>query len=122
MIESRGLQYFSVTGLHRLGGKAGLLGEYIEEAKTYVWHKTGVPGQDALLILRQLILPSQTKGSQTAQAIGKTLGMPSDQVRDVLNAFADLFLVNPLPTGATEGDLNSAQEYELMHEHLRIGN
>jgi tetratricopeptide (TPR) repeat protein len=121
MVEARGERYFSVTELQRLGGKAGLLRAYIEKAKNYVWHKTGVPGEQALLILRQLISPSQTKRGQTSQAIGETLGIPSRQVRDVLEAFAEQYLINSLPVDAAEGDAAaraSAQQYELMHEHL----
>jgi hypothetical protein len=121
MLESVGIHSFSATGLRRRGGKAGLMRAYIEDTKTYVWHKTGVPGDQALLILRQLISPAQTKWAQTAHAIAQTMGMPAVQVAQVLDAFAEKYLVNRLPAEATGTDtagLASAPRYELMHEYL----
>jgi formylglycine-generating enzyme required for sulfatase activity/serine/threonine protein kinase len=121
MLESVGIHSFSVTGLRRRGGKAGLMRAYIEDTKTYVWHKTGVPGDQALLILRQLISPAQTKWAQTAHAIEQTMGMPAVQVAQVLDAFAEKYLVNRLPAAAAGHDgagLASAPRYELMHEYL----
>jgi hypothetical protein len=97
MIESVGVRNFSAEGLNRLGGKIGLFRAYIEEAKTYVRHKTGVSGEKALLILRRLISPAQTKWAQTAQSIGEALNVPADQVEKVLEAFADKYLVKRLP-------------------------
>jgi hypothetical protein len=70
MLESVGLQQVSVAGLRRQGGKAGLMRAYIEDAKTYAWHKTGVPPDQTVLILRQRISPAHTKWAQTASAIG----------------------------------------------------
>lgn len=121
ILESVGIQHFSVAGLRRLGGRAGLMRAYIEDAKTYVWHKTGVPDNQALLILRHLISPAQTKWAQTAQSIGKSLSTPVDQVAQVLDAFAEKYLVNRLPAEAPGGDaegLAPSHRYELMHEHL----
>jgi formylglycine-generating enzyme required for sulfatase activity len=121
MIESVGVENFSVAGLARLGGKTGLLRSYIEDAKDYVWRKTGIPGDQALLVLRHLISPAQTKWAQTAESVGKALGMPLDRVEKVLEAFAEKYLVNRLPA---EGDGNdpsrrtSSHRYELMHDHL----
>lgn len=121
MIESIGIKHFSVAGLRRLGGKIGLLRAYIEDAKDYAWRKTGIHGNQTLLILRQLISPAQTKWSQTAQSIGEDLGIPSDLVEKVLDAFAEKYLVNPLPIetlGNNLGGLTFSKQYELMHEHL----
>jgi len=121
MIESLGMRNFSAAGLSRLGGKAGLMRAYIEDAKTYVLHRTGVPDDQALLMLRQLISPAQTKWTQTAQAIGAALNTSAGQVEQVLNAFAEKYLVNRLPAEVAEGSAEvkeSAQRYELMHEHL----
>ncbi|MGA9770354.1 MAG: hypothetical protein WBV94_15050 [Blastocatellia bacterium] len=121
MIESSGLKNFSVAGLKELGGKIGLLKAYIEEAKIYVWRKTAVPSEKALLILRQLISPAQTKWAQTPQSIAVGLAIPSNQVAKVLDAFADRYLVNLLPitTDGTSSDaVGAARQYELMHEHL----
>lgn len=121
MIESFGNSYFSVAGLKRLGGKLGLLRAYIEDAKTYVWRKTAVSGEKALLILRQLISPAQTKWAQTPQSVAMALNLPPIQVKKVLDAFAEKYLVNPLMVIADEanaGQTAPAEQYELMHEHL----
>lgn len=120
MIELVGTTYFTVAGLRRLGGKAGLLRGYVEEAKTYVWRKTGIPPEQALLVLRQLISPAQTKWARTTGDIADALGLPSNQVTEVLNAFADRYLVNRLPAEETASDStdSSILRYELMHEHL----
>lgn len=121
MLESVGSHSFSVAGLRRRGGKAGLMRAYIEDTKTYAWHKTGVPGDQALLILRQLISPAHTTWAQTAHAIAQTMGMPAVQVAQVLDAFAEKYLVNRLPAVAAStdtADLAAVPRYELMHEYL----
>jgi tetratricopeptide (TPR) repeat protein len=123
MLESAGSRNLSVAGLKRVGGKLGLLRAYIEEAKTYVWRKTGVSGEIALLILRQLISQAQTNWAQTPQSIEVGLGLPAIQVERVLDAFAEKYLVNRLPltsgvSGAQETDAEPSRQYELMHEHL----
>ena len=121
MLESVGLQQVSVAGLRRQGGKAGLMRAYIEGAKTYAWHKTGVPPDQTVLILRQLISPARTKWAQTASAIGQALGTPAAPVAQVLDAFAEKYLVNRLPAELADGngaDRPTAQRYELMHEYL----
>ncbi len=114
MIESIGIENFSADGLRRLGGKTELIRAYIEEAKTYVWRKTVVSGDSALLILRQLISPARTKWTQTPKAISNELNIPAQQIKSVLDAFAEKFLVNRLPAEEPSQD----PRYELMHEHL----
>lgn len=124
MIESVGIENFSVDGLRRLGGKTALIRAYIEEAKEYVWRKTAISGDQALLVLRQLISPARTKWSRTPEVIAKDLNMPAIQAQNVLDAFAERFLVKRLPdeagTSAQQGDRLSHTDgrYELMHEHL----
>jgi tetratricopeptide (TPR) repeat protein len=120
MIESVGIENFSAHGITRLGGKAGLFRAYIEEAKSYVWRKTGVLGDQSLLILRQLISPAQTKWTQTSLAVAKALKLPAAQVESVLKAFAEKFLVNQLPPeDSPDGKRGSTVlRYELLHEHL----
>ena len=110
-----------MAGLRRQGGKAGLMRAYIEGAKTYAWHKTGVPPDQTVLILRQLISPARTKWAQTASAIGQALGTPAAPVAQVLDGFAEKYLVNRLPAELADGngaDRPTAQRYELMHEYL----
>ena len=58
MLESAGVENFSAKKLKQMGGKLGLLREYIENAKNHVWHKTGVAGKDSLRILSYLISPA----------------------------------------------------------------
>jgi tetratricopeptide (TPR) repeat protein len=121
MIEASGVRSFSVAGLKRLGGKLGLLRAYIEDAKTYVFRKTAVSGEKALLVLRQLISPSQTKWAQSPQTIAVNVNLPPLQVKKVLDAFADKYLVYPLPIATDDvgtETLAPVQQYELMHEHL----
>jgi hypothetical protein len=121
MLESVGLQQMSVTGRRRHGGKVGLMRAYIEDAKTYAWRKTGVPSDQTVLILRQLISPARTKWAQTASAIGQALGMPATPVAQVLDAFAEKYVVNRLPAELVDGhdaDQPAGQRYELMHEYL----
>jgi tetratricopeptide (TPR) repeat protein len=116
MLEAIGDSNFSVARLRQKGGKAGLYRDYIETAKTYVLRKTAVPGERSLLILRELISPAGTKWAQTAQTIAKRRGWEEREVEKVLQAFADQFLVNPLPEEPTGEDRGI--RYELMHEHL----
>lgn len=121
MLESLGVKNFSVGGLKRLGGKAGLLLRYIEDAKTYVWRKTGVPRDEALLILRELVSPARTKWTQSAESVAAKRKLPVDQVERVLNAFGERYLINQLPEEATDGGTDVTRltsRYELMHEHL----
>lgn len=121
LLESVGVHQMSVAGLRRQGGKAGLMRTYLDDAKTYAWHTTGVPADQTLLVLRQLISPAGTKWTQTAAAIGWDVGLPAAQVARVLDAFAAKYLVNPLPAESAESaedDPVGAQRYELMHEYL----
>ncbi len=125
MIESVGIENFSVDGLRRLGGKTALTRAYVEEAKKYVWRKTGVSGDSALLILRQLITPARTNRTRTPEVISKDLNIPAAEAQSVLDAFAERFLVKRMPDEAgTPAPLEGYQEhtggarYELIHEHL----
>ncbi|MCS6328564.1 MAG: TIR domain-containing protein, partial [Nitrospira sp.] len=121
MIEQIGINYFSAVGFREVGGKLGLLRRYIDDAKAYVWHRTGVPGDQALLILRQLISPARTKWTQTAQSIGNACRIPAYKVEKVLEAFSARYLVNPVldNEAADSGiDARTSLQYELMHEHL----
>jgi tetratricopeptide (TPR) repeat protein/energy-coupling factor transporter ATP-binding protein EcfA2 len=120
MMELVGIKNFSASGLRLKGGKTGLLRDFIEDAKKYVWRRTSVSGDQALLILRQLISPAQTKWAQTAQSISITLNIPDKQVESVLEAFGEKYLVNRLPgdIGSDRGKGQRPWKYELMHEHL----
>jgi len=122
MIESVGIENFSVDGLRRLGGKTALIRKYVEEAKEYVWRKTAISGDQALLVLRQLISPARTKWSRTPEVISKDLNIPAIQAQKVLDAFAERFLVKRLPdetgTPAQQEGHHTEARYELMHEHL----
>jgi len=113
MLEAVGGEVFSAEAFRRRGGKAELLRKYIEDAKGFVWRRTGVSGDQALLILRKLISPARTKWPQTAAAISAELGFSSAEVELVLEAFAERFLVKALPA-----DEAGQTRYELMHEHL----
>ncbi len=113
MLEAVGVEVFSADAFRRRGGKAGLLREYIEDAKVFVWRRTGVSGDQALLILRKLISPARTKWPQTVASISDGLGLRSAEIELVLEAFADRFLVKALPA-----DEAGQTRYELMHEHL----
>jgi hypothetical protein len=120
-LEEIGIENFSVDGLRRMGGIAGLLKRYIEQAKENVYRATLVQPDNALLILRQLISPAQTKIARTARAIKRPRGVSVEQVERVLDAFADQFLVNRLPEETGNGkasDKPPSYRYELMHEHL----
>jgi hypothetical protein len=99
----------------RLGGRLGLYKEYIETAKDYVWRATGVTGNDALLILRQLISPASTKYSQTITDIADHLQKSPAVVESVLMRFGDRYLVRRT---ADSADVPSSKRFELMHEHL----
>ena len=124
MIESVGIQNFSVDGLRQLGGKTALIRKYVEEAKEYVWRKTAISGDQALLVLRQLISPARTKWSRTPEVISKDLNIPAIQAQNVLDAFAERFLVKRLPDepgtlAQQDGHRRHTEaRYELMHEHL----
>lgn len=120
VIESMGASYFSSAGLRKLGGKAGLLRAYIEDAKTFAWRRTGVARDRTLLILRRLISPANTTLSETPESIGAALSCSADQVSSVLDAFAEKYLVVRLPSESVPVNSRSAPSarYELMHEHL----
>jgi Novel STAND NTPase 1 len=120
MIESLGPPNFTASSFRKYGGRNGLLNAYIRQAKVYVSRKTSVPGEEALLILRELIPQTKTKTAQSPQAISDALGLPISRVTQVLEAFADKKLVNRLPTETgSRGDPDmSGPVYELMHEHL----
>jgi NTE family protein len=112
MLESTGIQSLSSKGLQKLGGKTGLLKRYLDDAKEHVWRKTGISRDIPLLILSELISPAHTKWAVTAESIAKNTNKPLKTVRAVLDALADKYLVNKLPSA--EQDMH----YELMHEHL----
>ena len=117
MIESLGVEHFTASSFRRHGGRNGLLAAYIEQAKTYVSRKASVPGETALLILRQLIPRAKSRSAQSPQALSEALRLPPSQVTSVLEAFAELKLVNRLPVSGNGRDA-AGPYYELMHEHL----
>jgi hypothetical protein len=119
MAERLGEEALSRPALGRQGGKAGLLRAYLEDAKTYVLRKTGIPGDQTLLVLRQFISPAGTKWARSAASIGKDLGRPADQVEAVVKAFADKYLINLLPPEEGQApEPGTSPRYELAHEHL----
>ena len=111
---------FSAAEFRRLGGKAGLFRHYIEDAKDYVFRKTGISGEDSLRVLRRLINPAGTKTEQSVADIETSAGLSAAQVDKILQAFAECFLVRELPSEQTEAVKESmpSRRYELMHEHL----
>jgi hypothetical protein len=115
MIEALPTETFSVKSLKRLGGTAGLMRLFVEDAKTYVWRKTGVSGDQSLLVLRQLISPAKTSWRRSPREISKNLNIPYTRARDILDAYADKYLVRQSISqpGETEGEM-----FELMHEQL----
>jgi hypothetical protein len=117
MIESLGVEHFTASSFRRHGGRNGLLAAYIEQAKTYVSRKAAVPGEKALLILRQLIPRATSRSAQSSQAVSEVLRVSISQVTAVLEAFAELKLVNRLPASG-DGRDTAGPYYELMHEHL----
>lgn len=112
MLESTGIKFLSSKGLQKLGGKTGLLQRYLDDAKYYVWRKTGISRDIPLLILSELISPAHTKWAVTAESIAKNTSKPLKTVRAVLDALAEKYLVNKLP------EADQDMHYELMHEHL----
>ncbi len=118
MIESVGIKNFSTAGLRRLGGKTGLMRAYIEDAKTYVWRKTGVDGDKALLVLRQLIPPTHTKQAFAAASIQRVPGLTAKQVELVLEAFSEIYLVSRSPADSNGSSATPSFQYELMHDYL----
>jgi hypothetical protein len=111
---------FSAAEFRRLGGKAGLYRHYIEDAKEYVFRKTGIPGETSLRILRRLISLAGTKWEQSVADIAPGVGLSAEQIDRVLEAFAERFLVRRLPSEQPgPGEVGSTfRRYELMHEHL----
>lgn len=120
IIENMGTENFSPAGLRKLGGKAGLLRIYLEDAKEYVWRKTGESGDTSLLVLKALIPSSEIKQVFTARSIGGSLGIAPARAEKILSAFSERYLVNKLPVEIERNndDIPSKQCYELMHEHL----
>jgi hypothetical protein len=113
-LESLGSQYLSVEGLAAAGGKAGLLRKYVDKATGYVFRRTGVDHDDALLILRQLITSAHTKRDRSALEIQNHISaLSAEQIGSVLAAFAEISITKRLPTSQT-----SSPSYELMHDHL----
>jgi hypothetical protein len=112
---------FAAAGLRRQGGKAGLYRAYIEDAKEYVFRRTGVAGATSLGVLRRMIGPAGIKQPQSVREIAAAgLGVSVEQADTVLRAFEERYLVRLLPhegAGAPDRDIGS-RRYELMHEHL----
>ncbi len=110
---------FSAAEFRRLGGKAGLYRYYIDDAKDYVYWKTGIDGATSLRVLRRLIGPAGTKCEQSVAQIAQDVGLTAEKVDGVLAAFAERFLARRLPAeqpGTEEG--LAYRRYELLHEHL----
>jgi energy-coupling factor transporter ATP-binding protein EcfA2 len=113
MIENFGDNNFSAKGVRDLGGKLGLLRQYLEDAKTYVWKRTGAPPEAALLILRKLISSAQPRRlPQAPGSIAMSLGVSAVTVKEVLDAFSTKYLVHQVVDECGE------IKYELMHDHL----
>jgi hypothetical protein len=120
LLQSRGLHLLTPSSLHRLGGKAGLMRDYIREAATYVWRKTGVPVEQSLLILRALISQFDTKKAVTAAEIAERTGIPARTIEAVFGAYSDKFLVKPTLSSAP-GDhppLEDQLGFELVHDYV----
>jgi hypothetical protein len=116
MAESKvGANGLRRDNLIRMGGKLELYRAYLENAKDYVWRVAGINGNDALLILRQLISPASTKYSQSVQEISARLNKPIVDVSRTLKCFSDKYLVRRIPTA---GEGTPSERFELMHEHL----
>ena len=112
---------FTAAELRRRGGKAGLYRDYIDDAKDYVFRKTGVSGETALLVLRRLISPAGTKWAPSVGEIAASqAGLTARQVADVLQAFAECYLVHRVRSESASERTNGVESrrFELMHEHL----
>jgi len=112
VLEKMGADHFSESDFRRLGGKLGLYRRFIEDAKEYVWRKTGITGEKSLIVLRKLISPSMTKWSRTPESIARETKLSARYIKAVLDAFAEKYLVRLLVENG------SGPSYELMHEHL----
>jgi hypothetical protein len=89
---------FTAQDLKRRGGKVGLYRDYIADAKDYVFRKTGIRGEQALVVLRRLISPAGTKWPQSVEEISSACpGLSPAQVNDVMLAFAQRYIVRRLP-------------------------
>jgi energy-coupling factor transporter ATP-binding protein EcfA2 len=118
MIESLGADQFTSKSFREHGGRKGLLNLYVEQAKNSV-ARMGVPGDKALLILRQLVPTGRARVARSARSISETLSLPPAQVTRALEAFMELKLVNPVPKSSDpEAGDQDGMRYELMHEHL----
>jgi hypothetical protein len=115
MIEALTTETFSVKSLKRQGGTAGLMRLFVEDAKMYVWRKTGVSGDQGLLVLRQLISPAKTSWKRSPREISNNLNIPYRRVRDILDAYADKYLVRQ--SISQPGEMEE-ETFELMHEQL----
>lgn len=116
MIESLGADQFTSKSFREHGGRNGLLNLYVEQAKNSV-SRMGVPGDKALLILRQLLPAGRTRVARSAKSISDTLALPVPQVKRALEVFTELKLVNPVPKSSDQA-ADDGMRYELMHEHL----
>jgi tetratricopeptide (TPR) repeat protein len=114
MIEDIGPQAFSASELGKLGGKRGLLRIYVEDAKNYVWHQTGLTGDLAVLAL-QVLRPTELERSFAANSVAESLKISTSRAEAILNSLAERYLVKRVPKRESN---DSEVTYELMHEHL----
>lgn len=113
LLERHGLSNMSKGAFVALGGKIGLLREYVREATDYVWRKTGVSGDQSLLVLRSLVSEFTTKKLSDVKSISQTTSIPINILIAVLDAYAERYLVKRVQS--IDVDVG---EYELMHDHV----
>ena len=112
MCERIGLNRMTAAQFHRLGGKAGLTRQYIEDVKQRILRSAGVGEPVVSNILCRLISSVGTKQAVSAARIDAGLRLPAGQARRVLEICARQYLVKQI-AAAPEDDT-----FELLHDHL----
>ncbi len=115
LLETRGNDMLSAEALRALGGKTGLMQDYIKSATDFVWRRTGVSPAHCLLVIRSLVSQFNTKRSLSVLAVREITNLLPRDIARVLDAFAAKYLVRV--TIVRDGDQDEVV-YELMHDHL----
>lgn len=115
LLQSRGIAHLDRKRLRDAGGYAGLMREYIQNAKSEIMAEAGVEGSKALMILQQLAPSERVKGpAKSAEEIAEAVRLPLRKTEHALEVLCRLYIVNR----QVEGDDLSNVRYALMHDHV----
>jgi hypothetical protein len=113
MMDNLSNRHFTPLQLRNLGGKAGFLTAYIEQAKEHVFRRTGMGEPEISLLLRKFVSPSHVTQRLHAATLDRDLRLPAGCAKQVLDTLEETYI-----TKKVQAEGSSSIEYVLLHDHV----